>query len=143
MIGSLIKTLAVKDPNDLTIISTDCDMFVIGYGYMIQNMEEIVDTVRFFELFGITTREEVCGVPEALGCDYTKASHTIYDLARLKFDYQSLVYKVFYQPELGEDCMTLTSSLPTWEKQLSDVFLREEEELMDIDEMGEEQQEAE
>ena len=35
MIGSLIKHLNVKDPNDLTIISTDCDMFVVGYGYNI------------------------------------------------------------------------------------------------------------
>ena len=47
-------------------------------------MEDVVDTIRFFELFGMTDKTEVCGVPEILGCDYNSSSHIIYDLARLK-----------------------------------------------------------
>ena len=38
MIGSLIKKIEKEnniEPDDLTVISTDCDMFVIGYGYRI------------------------------------------------------------------------------------------------------------
>lgn len=38
MIGSLIKKIKKENTtnkDDITIISTDCDMYVIGYGYKV------------------------------------------------------------------------------------------------------------
>ena len=97
MIGSVIQK--INDRENTTVFSTDCDMFVVAYGCIFQNFVEMYDTAAFFELFGLTTRDEVAAVPEYCGCDYTNGSHLFELIHKKEFIYDSMIYTVFRHPE--------------------------------------------
>lgn len=101
MIGSLIHRLNAQEhltPEDIRVISTDCDMIVIGYGYKIHNMTTTIDTRRFFNLFHINDKETACMIPEFCGCDYNGASHNLESFTIEKGIKNSIIYKVFFSP---------------------------------------------
>lgn len=98
MIGSLIRKLEKAGEKEITIISTDCDMCVIGYGYIVQDLKTFIDTRKFFELFGLTGRKIVCCVPGYVGCDYNKHSHLIETIHAQNFVPEGLIFDIFYRP---------------------------------------------
>lgn len=50
MIGSYLHKLISEgiSPENITIISADCDMLVYGYGCLYQDGKEMIDTTRFW-----------------------------------------------------------------------------------------------
>ena len=74
-------------------------------------------------MFNFTDMKDIACIPEYLGCDYTQQSHNLQYLSQKPdFNYNSLIYKIYYEPEKIENNMALTYENPNWRVELNEIF---------------------
>lgn len=79
-------------------------------------MKTITDTIKFFKLLGLEGKKIISCLPKYLTCDYNPKDHShllesIYDV---DLKPEGIIFKVFYNPELGEDDFNINFEKEDW-----------------------------